>query len=172
VVGELFFKITALAFACDLTRVAQFNWSGNTSDRIYKSIGMTEGHHTISHTSDATAFQKIRQVKKLLWQQSTKLYEILKATPDATGTLWDKTLVVHWDELDQGDTHADENNLIIFAGKADGAFRTGRYLNFAGKSVNGFADMLVSTFRYMGFSDVNSFGDPRFNSNAPLAGLT
>jgi hypothetical protein len=171
-IGDLFFRITALAFACDLTRVGQFNWSGNTNDRIYKTLGMTEGHHTISHNSDATSFANIRKIKKHLWTQSTRLYEILKATPDDTGTLWDHTLVVHWDELDQGDTHDDDNNLVVLAGKAHGALRTGRYLNFAGKTVNGFADMLVSCFRYMGFSDVNSFGDPRFNSNAPLPGLT
>ena len=125
--GDLFFKITALAFACDLTRVIQFNWSGNTSNRVYKNLGITEGHHDISHQSATESFQKIRAIHKHLWTQNLKLYEALKATPDGDGTLWDNTLVVHWNELGQGDSHTINNNLVIFAGKADNAFRRGRY---------------------------------------------
>ena len=140
VIGELFFKISALAFACDLTRVIQYNWSGNTSNRIYANLGMTEGHHDISHQNTTDAFAKIRTIHKHLWTQNLKLYEALKAMPDGDGTLWDKTLVVHWNELAQGDTHAINNNLVIFAGKADNAFRRGRYIDFANKQ--SFSDML------------------------------
>ena len=159
VIGELFFKISALAFACDLTRVIQYNWSGNTSNRIYANLGMTEGHHDISHQNTTDAFAKIRAINKHLWTQNLKLYEALKAMPDGDGTLWDKTLVVHWNELAQGDTHAINNNLVIFAGKADNAFRRGRYIDFANKQ--SFSDMLITCHQYMGFTDVTSFGDSR-----------
>jgi hypothetical protein len=171
VVGELFFRISALAFACDLTRVVQFNWSGNTSNRIYANLGMTEGHHDISHQNATDAFAKIRTIHKHLWTQNLKLYETLKGTPDGDGTLWDKTLVVHWNELAQGDTHAINNSLVVFAGKADNAFRRGRYLDFANKQ--SFSDMLITCHQYMGFSDVTSFGDSRLASGlGPLVGLT
>jgi hypothetical protein len=170
VIGELFFKISALAFACDLTRVVQFNWSGNTSNRIYSNLGLTEGHHDISHQNTPEAFAKIRSIHKHLWTQNLKLYETLKATPDGDGTLWDKTLVVHWNELAQGDTHAINNNLVVFAGKADNAFRRGRYLDFANKQ--SFSDMLITCHQYMGFSDVTSFGDSRLAGLGPLQGLT
>jgi hypothetical protein len=170
VIGELFFKISVLAFACDLTRVIQYNWSGNTSNRIYANLGMTEGHHDISHQNTTDAFAKIRTIHKHLWTQNLKLYEALKAMPDGDGTLWDKTLVVHWNELAQGDTHAINNNLVVFAGKADNAFRGGRYLDFANKQ--SFSDMLVTCHQYMGFSDVTSFGDARLAGLGPLKGLT
>jgi len=171
VIGELFFKISALAFACDLTRVIQYNWSGNTSNRIYANLGMTEGHHDISHQNVTDAFAKIRTIHKHLWTQNLKLYEALKATPDGDGTLWDRTLVVHWNELAQGDTHAINNSLVIFAGKADNAFRRGRYIDFANKQ--SFSDMLITCHQYMGFTDVTSFGDSRLASGlGPLQGLT
>ncbi|HVT07477.1 MAG TPA: DUF1552 domain-containing protein [Polyangia bacterium] len=170
VIGELFFKISVLAFACDLTRVVQFNWSGNTSNRIYTNLGLTEGHHDISHQNTPEAFAKIRSIHKHLWTQNLKLYEALKAMPDGDGTLWDKTLVVHWNELAQGDTHAINNNLVVFAGKADNAFRRGRYLDFANKQ--SFSDMLLTCHQYMGFSDVTSFGDARLAGLGPLQGLT
>ena len=171
VIGELFFRISVLAFACDLTRVVQFNWSGNTSNRIYANLGMTEGHHDISHQNTTDAFAKVRTIHKHLWTQNLKLYEALKAMPDGDGTLWDKTLVVHWNELAQGDTHAINNNLVVFAGKADNAFRRGRYIDFANKQ--SFSDMLITCHQYMGFTDVTSFGDSRLASGlGALAGLT
>jgi hypothetical protein len=170
VIGDLFFKISALAFACDLTRVIQYNWSGNTSNRIYASLGMTEGHHDISHQNTTDAFSRVRVIHKHLWTQNLKLYEALKAMPDGDGTLWDKTLVVHWNELAQGDSHAINNNLVIFAGKADNAFRRGRYIDFGNRA--SFSDMLITCHQYMGFTEVTSFGDMRLAGMGPLQGLT
>lgn len=170
VVGELFFKILTMALACDLTRAIQFNWSGNTSNRVYGNLGLSEGHHDISHNSAADAFTKIRAIHKHLWTQNTKLYEALKAVPEAGGTLWDHTLIVHWNELAQGDTHAINNNLVILTGGAHNYFRRGRYIDFANQA--SFSDMLVNCFQYMGFSDIQTFGDSRLALMGAIPGLT
>ena len=168
--GQLFFKVSAWAFACDHTRSINFNWSGNTSNRVYETLGMTEGHHDISHESNEEAFAKVRVIHKHLWQQSVTLHDLLKATADGPGgTLWDNTLVVHWNELGQGDTHSENDALVVLAGGAGGHFKMGRLLDFQNRA--SFADMLVSCFHYMGFEDVMSFGDPLLNSGGPLANL-
>ena len=169
-IGELFQKISVLAFACDLTRSINFNWSGNTSNRVYRNLGLEEGHHDISHNSDDAAFLKIRAIHKHLWTMSTKLYDALKAVPEAGGTLWDNTLVVHWNELGQGDAHSENDALVVLAGGAGGYFNRGRYLDFQNKLT--MADMLVSCFHYMGHEEVTKFGDDRLNDGAPLPGLT
>ncbi len=169
-IGKLFQQISVLAFACDLTRSINFNWSGNTSNRVYRNLGLEEGHHDISHNSDDAAFVKIRAIHKHLWTMSTNLYEALKAVPEAGGTLWDNTLVVHWNELGQGDTHSENDALVVLAGGAGGYFKRGRYLDFNNKLT--MADLLVSSFHYMGFEDVMKFGDDRLNDGAPLPGLT
>ncbi|WP_437688765.1 DUF1552 domain-containing protein [Sorangium sp. So ce176] len=166
IMGELFFKISALAFACDLTRVVNFNWSGNTSGRVYSNLGLSEGHHDISHNSDDAAFADVRKIHRHLWEQNTKLYEILKNTSDGEGTLWDHTLVVHWNELGQGDTHSIHDTLVVLAGKAHDYFRRGRLVDFDGD--RSFADMLVSCFHYMGFEDVKSFGHEILNTGGAL----
>lgn len=170
VVGELFFKISTLAFACDLTRSINFNWSGNTSNRVYKNLGLTTGHHDISHNSDDASFASIRQIHKHLWTQNTKLYELLKSTPDGDGTLWDHTLVVHWNELGEGDTHSINEAMVVLAGRAHDYFRRARLVDFKNKA--SFSDMLVTCFQYMGFSDVTTFGDSRLRLMGPLANVT
>src|SRR5690606_15762689 len=66
-VGELFSKISALAFACDRTRSINFNWSGNTSNRVYRNLDLSEGHHDISHEGTPEPFATIRRVHEHLW---------------------------------------------------------------------------------------------------------
>lgn len=166
--GQLFFRISALAFACDLTRSIQFNWSGNTSNRVYRNLDLSEGHHDFSHDSSAAAFASIRRIHHHLWTQNTKLYDLLKATPDGEGTLWDHTLVVHWNELGQGDRHSIDDALVVLAGGAHGYFSRGRLLELGGKT--SFSDLLVTCFHYMGFSDVASFGDERLRLKGEVTG--
>ena len=170
--GALFFRISAMAFACDLTRVVQFNWSGNTSDRVYSELGHTDGHHTMSHNSDDASFGKIRQIHQLLAQKTVAgLYEGLKAIPEGSETVYDNTLIVHWSELDQGDTHGNSNNLVMLGGGARKFFRTGRYVSLNGQSKNSFSDLLVYCFHWMGFTDVTSWGDPLLSQGGLPPGL-
>jgi BMFP domain-containing protein YqiC len=169
-IGELFFRISALAFACDRTRSINFNWSGNTSNRVYRNLDLSEGHHDISHEGTPDSFATIRRIHEHLWTQNTKLYELLKATPDGDGTLWDHTLIVHWNELGQGDSHSIDDSLVVLAGGAHGYFTKGRLVDY--ENDTSFSDMLVSCFHYMGFDDVTEFGDERLRLRGSLTGVT
>jgi hypothetical protein len=159
-----------MALACDLTRSVNFNWHGNTSNRVYRNLGLEEGHHDISHKSDEGSFASVRRIHRHLWGLSTGLYEALKAVPEGEGTLWDNTLIVHWNELGQGDAHSIDDILTIFAGGMGGYFNRGRYLNL--RNDTGFSEMLVSCLHYMGFEDVDRFGDPRLANGGPVPGIT
>lgn len=174
-IGSLFFRISAMAFACDLTRVVNFNWSGNTSDRVYAELGHTDGHHTISHDSSTEAFVKIRAIHKKISEKTIELlYGALKGVQEYGGTVYDNTLVMHWSELAQGDTHSNSDNLVMFGGGgAKKYFRTGRYvkLTTAANGSNSFSDLQVHAFKYMGFNDVNAWGDPLCSRGAVPTGL-
>lgn len=170
VVGAAFHQIIAMALACDLTRSVNFNWHGNTSNRVYRNLGLEEGHHDISHKSDDEAFVQVRQIHRHLWGLSTSMYEVLKATPEGDGSVWDNTLVVHWNELGQGDSHSINDVLTIFAGGMSSYFTRGRMLDFDGDM--GFSEMLVSCLHFMGFEDVQRFGDERLADMGPVPGIT
>jgi len=170
VVAQLFFRISTLALACDRTRSIQYNWSGNTSNRVYRNLDLSEGHHDISHDSSEESFASVRRIHRHLWTENTKLYDMLKATPDGDGTLWDHTLIVHWNELGQGDSHSIDDALVVLAGGAHGYFTKGRLIDFENKT--SFSDMLVSCFHYMGFDDVTAFGDERLRAKGAISGIT
>ncbi len=169
-IAGLFFKITSLAFSCDLTRVVNFNWSGNTSQRIYANLGISEGHHDISHQSDTSSFELIRKIHTHLWHGSTTLYEELMTTPDGEGTtLWDNTAIVHWNELGQGDTHSTHDNLVVIGGGAQGYFKKNHLIDYS--KGGSFSDMLATVFHFMGFEDVELFGDERLSLGGPMSDL-
>ena len=169
-VGELFFRISALALACDRTRSINFNWSGNTSNRVYRNLDLSEGHHDISHEGTPESFDTVRRIHEHLWTQNTKLYELLKNTPEGDGTLWDHTLIVHWNELGQGDSHSINDSLVVLAGGAHGYFTKGRLIDYDNDV--SFSDMLVTCFHYMGFDDVGEFGDERLKMAGALSDVT
>ncbi len=176
-VGDMFFRILTMAFACDLTRVVNFNWSGNTSGRVYGELGHTDSHHTISHDSSTEAFVKIRAIIQRLHLRTVELlYGALKGVEENGGTVYDNTMVMHWSELAQGDTHSNSDNLVMFGGGGSAKyFRTGRYVKLtnAANGSNSFSDLLVHPFKYMGFNDVNRFGDELlWRGNGAPTGLT
>jgi hypothetical protein len=45
--------LIALALACDLTRVFSIMFSGSAAGPVFEEIGLTEGHHQLSHEGDA-----------------------------------------------------------------------------------------------------------------------
>jgi hypothetical protein len=59
--------------------------------------------------------------------------------------------------------------MAIFAGGMGGYFQRGRYLDFGNDM--GFSEMLVSCMHYMGFEDVERFGDERLAIGGPVPGL-
>ena len=78
-------------------------------------------------------------------------------------------MVVHWNELGQGDSHSINDALVVLAGGAPGYFDAGRLVDYENKV--SFSDMLVTCFHYMGFEDVGEFGDERLRLNGELTGV-
>ena len=77
---------------------------------------------------------------------------------------------MNWNELGQGDVHSTNDCLVVLAGGMGRYFDGGRYLDFS--NTVSFSDMLVSCFHFMGFEDVETFGDERLASGGPIADLT
>jgi hypothetical protein len=118
--------LIALAFQGDMTRVSTFVLGNDGSNRSYREVGVAEGHHDLSHHGgDAKKHEKLRSINCLHIGQLANLLERLKGTPEGSGTLLDRTLVLYGSGISDGDRHNHDNLPIALAG---GGIRGDRHL--------------------------------------------
>jgi hypothetical protein len=168
-VGALQTDLLAMALACDITRVASLQWSRSVSQTRFAWLGITEGHHDLSHLGDddAGAVDKLTRINTWYTEQLAGLIAKLKAIPEGDGTLFDNTLILFCNELAKGNTHSREDAGYILAGRAGGALETGRFLHYEGDVPHN--NLLVSILQLFGLPD-RTFGNPDW-CDGPLSGL-
>jgi hypothetical protein len=164
-------ELLTAAFACDLTRVASFQYArGETDSYPYPWLGIDEGHHNITHAadSDAASWEKVAQIRVWYAERFAHLLDRLDSVPEGDGTLLDNTLVVWGSELGIGNTHSFKSTPFVLAGGASGAIPMGRYLEF--DEMVDHNRLLVSMCHAMGLPDIETFGNTDLGKG-PLAGL-
>lgn len=166
-VGGLQMDLLVTALACGMTRVASLQWSHTVGPHVFSWLGLSEGHHALSHIDDSNAAGVEQFVKAERWfaEQFVSLIERLKKTPDpAGGSLLDSTLVVWTKEM--GDSRLHDCFSVPFVLAGGGVFKPGRYLQFGGAPHQ---KLLVSICQAMGLSN-QTFGDAT-KGQGPLDGL-
>jgi len=169
-VGALQTDLLVMALACDLTRVASLQWSRSVSQTRFTWLGISEGHHDLSHMSDddAVAVDKLTRIDTWYAEQLASLIAKLKSVPEGDGTLFDNTLILFCNELAKGNTHSRKDASYVLAGSAGGALETGRFLHYEGDIAHN--DLLVSLLNAFGLPD-ETFGEPEW-CDGPLTGLS
>ncbi|MBL9038840.1 MAG: DUF1552 domain-containing protein [Archangium sp.] len=166
-VARLQLELLALAFQCDLTRVATVMMSDAKNHIAMPFIDVTGDVHNHTHESDGSP-TRIKVANRDQWvvEQIASLLEKLGRERDPTGTpLLDNTLVFLGSDVSRGNVHAHDDMPFLLAGHAAG-WRMGRYLRYNGQSHN---NLLVSMLQGFGGSDT-TFGDANFCTGA-LTGL-
>ncbi len=157
--------IAAHILACDVTRVLTLQLSYGFSGVTHTWLGHTSGHHTMCHDSMDRRVE-LEAINNWYAKQVAYFLGQLDAVDEGSGTLLDNTLVVWGREL--GSTaHRMDRTPLIMAGKAGGALRTGRFLNFDKLE---HARLLVSVAQLMGLTTTTKIGDIQ-KTAGPLPGL-
>jgi hypothetical protein len=126
---RLMADLMVLAFRTDTTRVATFMLANEGSNRSYPMIGVSEGHHSLSHHQNKEEkMAEIRKIDLFLAQQFAYFVEKLKATPEGSGSLLDNAMVMYGSGLSDGNRHNHDDLPVVIAGKAGGLIATGRHL--------------------------------------------
>jgi len=104
---KLMYELQWLAFRADLTRVVTFMLGRELNFRTYPEIGLTQGHHTMSHHGENA--ERIATYAKLNTYQ-TDLFawflDKLGSTPEGDGTLLDRSLFLYGASLSNPNLHA------------------------------------------------------------------
>lgn len=169
-VGRAQMDLLVAALSCDRTRVASIQWSHTVSPTVFSWLGIGEGHHALSHSSDGNRAGVADFVRAERWFAEQFVYLVTRLAelpePAGDGRMLDHTLIVWAKELGDSRLHNNESVPFVLAGQAGGLLSTGRYLDFGGVPHQ---RLLVSLCRGMGL-DNPTFGDPSFGTG-PLDGL-
>ncbi len=164
--ARLMCDMMVLAFQADVTRVCTFMLANEGSNRSYRNVGVSDGHHSLSHhQGDHEKHMKIREINRFHIQQYAYVLDRLRSIPDGDGTLLDNCMVVYGGGLADGDRHEHQNLPILMAGRGGGSIDPGRHLRFGAETP--MCNLLVSMLDRVG-TPVMSFGD----STGGLRGLT
>jgi hypothetical protein len=158
--------LLALAFQTDMTRVITMLMGIEQSPRNYPEIGITEGHHGLTHhQGDKEKIEKVAQINEYHIKQFTYLLDKLKATPDGDGTLLDHSMIVYGSALADGNQHQHNNLPTVIAGRGNGTLRPGRHIRYPDETP--ITNLYLSMLDRMGVP-VDQVGD----SNGRLEGLS
>jgi hypothetical protein len=159
---KLMYDLMHLAFRLDLTRVCTYMIAKDGSDRVYRDIGVTEGHHTVSHHgADQKKLESISKIDLYNMQAFGYFLEKMKNTPEGNGTLLDNCAIMYGAGIGDGDRHNHDELPILLAGKAGGALKPGRHVRYPKNTP--LCNLHLSMLNLMGVQQ-DRFGD----STGPL----
>src|SRR5262249_8892456 len=120
-----------LALQGDITRVVSFQLAREASNRAYTEIGVSEGHHPLTHHGgDPEKIAKVAKINQFHVSLFADFVRKLAATPEADGSLLDHVLYLYGSGMGNPNVHDHINLPIIVAGGAAGKMRGGRHLRF------------------------------------------
>ena len=128
---KLMYELQWLAFRADITRVVTFMLGRELNFRTYPEIGITEGHHGLSHHQDNPAqLAKYARLNTYQTELFSWFLEKLQSTPEGDGTLLDHSMYLYGASLSNPNLHAHYDLPLVLVGGAAGRLKGGRHLMF------------------------------------------
>src|SRR2546430_1596348 len=155
---KLMIDMQVVAWQTDMTRVASLMLGRDGSNRSYPQIGISDGHHSISHhQGDGEKLDKLIKIDELHVSMFAYLLEKLKATPDGDGTLLDHALVLFGSSISESNIHTHDDLPIVLAGRANGQLQSGRHLVYPKETP--LNNLFLNMFDLAGVPHVGGLGD-------------
>jgi len=125
---RLMADLMVLAFQTDSTRVCTFVLANEGSGKPYPFIGVSEGHHDLSHHgNNAEKKEKIAKINRFHATQLAYLLERMKSVKEGDGTLLDHTMLAYGSGNSDGNAHNHDDLPILLAGRGCGTLNPGRH---------------------------------------------
>lgn len=174
--AEVYGDLVASAFACGVTSSVTLAW-WTFNGRCYPpNVAGTKAypnlHEGLQHNKFGYTRQDVADCHQHVAHQTARLLQKLKSIPEGGGTMLDNTLLL-WisdmgmDPFDGGNTHNKTNLPFVLMGKAGGALKTGRLIDFKKMS---HARLLAAITHLMGFP-TDAWGEAKYNVGGPAAQL-
>ena len=120
---RLMTDIMIAAFKTDSTRVATLMIGREGSTRAYPEIGISDGHHPLTHhMGNMTMLDKVSQINSLHLKLFAEFLTKLKATKEGDSNLLDQSMIVYGSGLSDGNVHTHDQLPTILAGSGGNNF--------------------------------------------------
>jgi hypothetical protein len=127
----MMYELMALSYQANITRVITFMVSREVSNRTYTQIGVSDGHHAISHHQNrAEKMAKNVLIQTFNVNQFKGFLEKLKSMPDGDGSLLDHTLLLYGSNMSNSNAHDHFPLPNLVVGGAAGRMKGGRHLKY------------------------------------------
>jgi hypothetical protein len=128
---RLMTDLMVLAFQMDLTRVSTFMVAHDGSDRTFRWLGISEGHHALSHHGgNKDKLEQIAKIDHFHIEQFAYFLKRLKETKEGERTLLDNSMVAFGCGIGDGNRHNHNDLPILLAGRGGGTIDAGRHIKF------------------------------------------
>lgn len=125
---RLMLDLILIALESDSTRVATFMLGNAGSGRSYDFIGVSGGHHALSHHQGKEEnFEKLIKIDTWEVEQLAYLLERMNVRREDGTRLLDESAVFFSSEIEDGNSHAHHNLPVLLAGQLGGFLPTGSH---------------------------------------------
>ncbi len=144
------------AWQTDTTRIASFMYSNSGANHTYPSLGINEGHHTISHhAGEKGKLDQLAKIDEFHVKQFAYMLEKMDAIKEEKGTLLDNVMIVYGGAISDPNAHNHHDLPILLAGKGGGSIPGGRVIK---NSATPLCNLFLSLFDRMKVK-ADTFGD-------------
>jgi hypothetical protein len=163
---KLMTDMITVAFQADLTRVVTFLVTREGTSRAYREIGISDGHHPLTHhRNQIELMDKVAEINLYHVQQFAKWVEILKSSQDPDGnSILDNSMIVYGAGLADGNSHTHHDLPTLIAGTGGKFIKAGRRVAY--RKETPMCNLFLTMMDRMG-CPVEHFGD----STGHLPGL-
>lgn len=155
---QLMYDMLVLAFQTDSTRVATLLLGHDGDNRSLPEIGVSEGHHDLSHHFNSEEkIQKLTEIDLWYAKQFARFLQKLEDRKDADGSsLLNNSMILYGSGNADSNKHTHYNLPIVLAGGGGGTLTPGRFVRHGSKPMT---NLFLSMADKMGAQKLASFGD-------------
>jgi hypothetical protein len=155
---QLMYDMLVLAFQTDSTRVATLLLAHDGSNRSFDQIGITEGHHDLTHHQNRKEWiDKVADIDLWYVRQFARFLDKLRQATDVDGSsLLHNSMIVYGSGNADANRHTHSNLPLLLAGGGGGALRPGRYPRHGSKPTT---NLFLGLAHRLGLRKLDRFGD-------------
>jgi len=121
--------LLVLAFQTDTTRICTYILADEGSNRAYRNLGISDGHHELSHHGrNQEKLEALRKINNFHMQTFAYVLERMKNTKEGDGSLLDHSMIVYGSGISDGDRHNHNDLPVLLAGRGNGTLTPGRHV--------------------------------------------